>query len=177
MKLYCGVDLHSTNGVYAVKAEDGREVLRKRLPNDLDRVLAALEPFRQELSAVAVESTYDWYWLVDGLMAAGYAVKLANPAAIKQYSGLKEADDDTDAAFLAELTRLGILPTGYIYPKEERPVRDLLRRRMLLVQQRTALILSLRNMVERHTGRRPNGRQLTGMAPAEFEALVGGNPW
>jgi len=62
---------------------------------------------------------------------------------MEQYSGLKHADDQHDAFFLAEMLRLGILPTGYIYPKEERPVRDLLRRRMLLVQLKTVLLLSL----------------------------------
>ena len=77
-----------------------------------------------------MESTYNWYWLVDALMAAGYQVHLANTAAIVQYSGLKYSDDDTDAAWLAKLLRLGLLPEGYIYPKAERAVRDLLRRRL-----------------------------------------------
>jgi transposase len=76
-----------------------------------------------------VESTFNWYWLVDGLMEAGYEMKLANTTAIEPYSGLKHTDDDSDAEWLAEMLRLGILPTGYIYPKEERGVRDLLRKR------------------------------------------------
>ena len=62
-------------------------------------------------------------------MDAGYRVHLANTAAIVQYSGLKYSDDDSDAAWLAKLLRLGLLPEGYIYPKEQRAVRDLLRRR------------------------------------------------
>jgi len=57
-------------------------------------------------------------------MEAGYQVHLANPAAIQQYAGLKYTNDDTDARWLAHLLRLGLLPTGYIYPKEERAVRD-----------------------------------------------------
>ena len=64
-----------------------------------------------------VESTYNWYWLVDGLMEAGYRVHLANPAAIQQYSGLKYTDDHSDARWLAHVLRLGVLPEGYIYPK------------------------------------------------------------
>jgi hypothetical protein len=63
------------------------------------------------------ESTFNWYWLVDGLMDLGYRVHLANPAAIQQYSGLKYTDDDSDALWLAEMLRLGILREGYIYPK------------------------------------------------------------
>ena len=97
-----------------------------------------------------VESTCNWYWLVDGLQETGYRVHLANPSAIKQYEGLKHADDVTDAFHLANLLRLGILPEGYIYPQSERPVRDLLRKRLHLVQQRTAQILSVQNLLTRN---------------------------
>jgi len=147
--LYCGIDLHSSNAVYVITDSLDKVLLKKRLPNDLSTILATLKPFRKQLATVVVESTYNWYWLVDGLMEAGYPVKLANPAAIDQYDGIKQADDLIDAAFLARLARLNILPTGYIYPKEERPVRDLLRRRTLLVRHRTAVKLSLQNMFMR----------------------------
>ena len=53
---------------------------------------------------------------------------LANPAAIQQYKRLKYADDRHDAFWLAQMLSLGILAEGYIYPREERPVRDLLRK-------------------------------------------------
>jgi len=66
---------------------------------------------------------------------------------------LKYSDDKRDAFHLAHLLRLGILPTGYIYPKQERAIRDLLRKRLQLVQQRTAQILSIQNQVTRNTGR------------------------
>ncbi len=69
---------------------------------------------------MVVESTFNWYWLVDGLMDAGYRLHLANPAAIQRYKGLKYSDDGTDAAWLAHLLRLGLLPEGHIYPKETR---------------------------------------------------------
>jgi transposase len=67
------------------------------------------------MKGVVVESTYNWYWLVDGLMEASYRVHLANPAAIQQYNGLKYTDDRSDARWLAHLLRLGVLPEGYIY--------------------------------------------------------------
>ena len=74
--------------------------------------------------------------------------------ATEQYSGIKHADDKNDAFFLAELCRLDILPTGYIYDPELRPVRDLLRRRMSLVHQRTALMLSFESLFVRTTGQK-----------------------
>jgi len=152
MSLYGGVDLHGDNGYYAVVDQDNNRVYGKRLPNELAVVLAALEPYRKDLTGIAVESTYNWYWLVDGLMAKQHTVQLANPAAMKQYEGLKDTNDKTDAFFIADQLRLGILKCGYIYPKDERAVRDVLRRRMLLVQQRTAQVLSLQGLYSRQTG-------------------------
>ena len=69
------------------------------------------------------ESTFNWYWLVDLLMDEGYQVHLANPSAIQKYTGLKHSDDIHDAFWLAEMLRLEILPTGYIYPREQRAIR------------------------------------------------------
>lgn len=152
MGLYAAIDLHSNNGVLVIIDDKDRTVFQKRLPNDIAVVLSHLAPHREGIVAIAVESTYNWYWLVDGLMAAGYTVKLVNTAAVKQYDGLKYANDEHDARHLAHILRLGILPTGYIYPKEERGVRDLLRKRAQLVRCRTAQILSIQNLVSRNTG-------------------------
>jgi transposase len=149
MALYAGLDLHSRNTLVGIMNSGFERVYEKRVSNNLTLIRESLEPFRSELDGIAVESTYNWYWLVDGLMDEGYRVHLANPSAIKQYEGLKHSDDRHDAFWLAHLLALGILPEGYIYPKEDRPVRDLLRKRSFLVKQRTAHILSLQSMLER----------------------------
>jgi transposase len=154
MKLYGGMDLHSTNVVTQLIDEGDKVLYRKKQSCDLDQILKGLEPFKDNIEGIAVESTYNWYWLVDGLMAAGYRVHLVNTAAVKQYEGLKYTDDDSDAFWLAHLLRLGILPTGHIYPKESRGVRDLLRKRGQLVRQRTAHILSIENLYARNSGDR-----------------------
>jgi transposase len=173
MRLYCGIDLHSNNVYVVVLDESDSVVLRCRLPNELAVILSSLEPFRERLTGIAVESTFNWYWLVDGLMEAEYRVHLANPAAMQQYSGLKHADDRSDARWLAHMLRIGVLPEGYIYPRERRGLRDLLRRRTCLVQQRTATVLGLQNLVSRTTGRRASGRTLEAMDPAELQAQLG----
>jgi transposase len=141
MRLYGAIDLHSNNSVVVVSDEQDHAVLERRFPNDLQRILSALEPLKADIQAIAVESTFNWYWLVDGLMDAGFEVKLVNTVAVKKYDGLKYTDDEHDARHLAHLLRLNILPTGYIYPKEDRAVRDLLRKRGQLVRVRTAQIL------------------------------------
>ena len=112
MTLYCGIDLHSNNHVLTVIDEQDTRVFEKRLPNKLETSLTMLAPYQHEIAGVAIESTYNWYWLVDGLMDAGYPLHLVNTCAGKQYDGLKYTDDQHDAFHLAHLLRLGILPTG-----------------------------------------------------------------
>lgn len=152
MKLYTGFDLHSTNNYLAIIDKNGKRVFKKKLPNDPEKILDTLRPYKTDIVGIVVESTYNWYWLVDMLMAEGYKVHLANPAEIQKYSGLKYADDQHDAFWLSEMLRLGILPEGYIYPKEDRPIRDLLRKRSHLVRLRTSLIISLQNIISRNNG-------------------------
>lgn len=160
MKLYAAIDLHSNNSFLSVIDETGAAVLDRRYRNDLSAITSALEPYRADLQGVAVESTYNWYWLVDGLQDAGFALHLVNTAAVHQYDGLKHGDDRSDARWLAHLLQLGILPEGYIYPRELRPVRDLLRRRMLLVHQSVQLMLSLQSTLSRRTGQPVNVRAI-----------------
>jgi len=152
MKVYAGIDLHSSNNYVGIINDQDQRVYQKRLPNQVEYILEALEPFKESMEGVVVESTYNWYWLVDRLQAHGYKLHLANPSAIKQYEGLKHTDDRWDSFWLAHMLRLNILPEGYIYPKEERPVRDLLRRRLLFVKHRTSHILSLQSMISRNRG-------------------------
>lgn len=160
MQLYCGIDLHSTNHWVTVIDEEDRRLVEKRLPNRLEATLQTLSPYREQIVAVAVESTFNWYWLVDGLMEAGFELKLVNTAAVKQYEGLKYVDDRHDAFWLAHLLRLKILPTGYIYPRAERAVRDLMRRRLGLVQVAARQLISVQSTLWRHTGQMVSTNQI-----------------
>lgn len=171
MKLYGGIDLHSNNCVVTLIDEQDRVSYQKRLPNDLDYILLQLSPYQSTIEGLAVESTFNWYWLVDGLMAAGYTVHLVNTAAVTQYEGLKYTDDHHDARHLAHLLRLGILPTGYIYPRETRPVRDLLRKRAQLVRHRTTHLLSIQGLLMRHGGRSMSGHRIKQLAETDIETL------
>lgn len=168
---YCGIDLHSNNSVVVVTDETDKVLLSRRCPNELAKMLALLAPHRAELAGVVVESTYNWYWLVDGLMAEGYDVRLANTVAMKRYDGLKHSDDETDAAHLAHMLRLGILPTGYIHPPAERALRDLARKRVQLVRSRTQHVLAVENILARSTGSRPSAAAIKRLAPADIGTL------
>ena len=173
MKLYSGLDLHSTNTYIGILDSDFKRVFKKRVSNNLDLILETLQPFKDQLKGLVVESTYNWYWLVDGLMDAGFGcVHLANPSAIRQYEGLKHSDDKHDAFFLAQLLILGILPQGYIYPKKDRPVRDLARKRMFLVKHKTAHILSLQSLIARCSGQRISSNQIRTITSADLKQLL-----
>ncbi len=166
-----GIDLHSNNLMIGIVDQDGQRLKHQKLDCDLGQVDGFLKPFKRRLQSIAVESTYNWYWLVDGLRALSYPVKLANPAKIDQYSGIKHADDKNDAYFLAELQRLNILPTGYVYDPQLRPVRDLLRRRLSLVHQRSALMISFKSLYTRTTGQALSLNRLKSMEVSQAGAL------
>jgi transposase len=174
MKLYAGIDLHSNNNYLAIIDNEDNKLYQKRLPNEADVVLAELEPFRERIAGITVESTFNWYWLVDVLMDSGYKTHLANPAAIQKYKGLKYSNDRHDAVWLAHLLRLGILPKGYIYPKTDRPTRDLLRKRGHLVQLRTSLINSLQGIISRNCGHGLSGAKIKRFKENHIAPLLAG---
>ena len=171
MQTYAAVDLHSNNGVLTIIDETDRVLKQRRLANKLELFAAELEPFRATLQGVAVESTFNWYWLVDGLRVKKFPVVLVNTAAIQQYEGLKRSDDQYDAWWLAHMMRLGILPKGHIYPREERAVRDLLRKRAALVQQRTANILSVQNLEARNRGTKISAKEVKHLDAARIAEM------
>jgi transposase len=172
MDLYGAIDLHSNNCFAVLIDQEDRVEFEMKLPNHLDTILARLAPYKERIRGIAVESTFNWYWLVDGLMEHGYQVRLVATSAVKQYEGLKHADDRSDARWLAQMLKLGILPTGYIYPKEERAVRDLCRKRLQLVRQRTTNILSLENLCSRNLGVVPRCNQVVKWEAADLDEML-----
>jgi transposase len=173
MQLYAGLDLHSRNTYIGIMDTDFKRVFAKRVANHLPLILKTLQPFRDQLKGLVVESTYNWYWLIDGLMDAGYrCVHLANPSAMKQYEGIKHTDDQHDAFFLAQMLILGILPQGYIYPKANRPVRDLARKRLFLVRHKTAHILSLQSLITRCCAKRVTANDIRSFTLDDLQQLL-----
>lgn len=171
MQTYAAIDLHSNNGVLAIIDETDKILKQRKLPNQLELFVAELEPFRASLQGVAVESTFNWYWLVDGLLSHEFPAVLVNTAAIQQYEGLKHSDDRYDAWWLAHMMRLGILPKGYIYPREERGVRDLLRKRATLVGQCTANILSVQNLEQRNRATKVSSNEVRHLTAARVDEI------
>jgi len=57
-------------------------LFKKKMPTP-EQVLEVLEPFRNDVAGIVVESTYNCTGM-DGLMEKGYPVHLANPGACEQ---------------------------------------------------------------------------------------------
>jgi transposase len=148
MKFYCGIDLSARDCHVCVIDEGMKVVVQLKLRNELKQVVKVLSPYRENLEIV-VESTFNWYWLVDGLQAAGFNVVLAHTLGLHLITGAKVKTDRRDAFSLAKLLLAGVIPKAYIYPPETRPVRDLLRRRTQLVQRRAGEYGSLRRLLLR----------------------------
>jgi transposase len=150
MSFYCGIDLHSKRSQICVVDEEGRKVLeRKRVRNELELVLGWLEPFMGDLKVV-VESTFNWYWLVDGLQDAEIDVVLAHTLGMYAITHAKVKTDRRDAFRLARLLRAGEIHEAYIYPRETRPIRDLVRQRTRVVRFRSREYATTRMRLYQH---------------------------
>lgn len=148
MKFYCGIDLSARDCHVCVIDERVKIVVQQKLRNELKRVVRLLRPFKENLEIV-VESTFNWYWLVDGLQAEGFKVVLAHTLGLHLITGAKVKTDRRDAFSLAKLLLAGVIPKAYIYPIATRAVRDLLRRRAQVVQRRAGEYGSLRRLLLR----------------------------
>src|SRR5260221_3514288 len=148
MKFYCGIDLSARDCHVCVIDEQLKIVIEQKLRNELPKICQLLEPYKAKLKIV-VESTFNWYWLIDGLQAEGFEVVLAHTLGLYLITGAKVKADRRDAYSLAKLLLVGAVPAAYIYPVETRPVRDLLRRRARLVQVRAGEYGSLRRLLLR----------------------------
>jgi transposase len=95
--------------------------------------LARLPPH----SAIAVEASGSYSWLVDEMERSGHHPRLCNPLEAKRRMGLTNKTDKLDARGLAILLRNGTLPEVWIPPSELRDQRELLRLRVFLVRLRT----------------------------------------
>jgi len=171
MGLYAGIDLHGKNHVLIIINQMDEWVHKTRLSNNINLTLDVLQRFKNKLKAIAVESTYNWYWLVDGLRKNGYNVKLAHPAAFERYDGIKYTNDYSDAFYLAQLLRKGDLPEGNIMNIKRRQIRDLLRKRVMLVQERTKHKLSLQSLIARNSGRMIPMKKVEKMTKSDIDDL------
>lgn len=136
---YCGVDLHAKTMHVCVVDPTGQKLAHRNLPTERQAFLDCVAPYRDDL-VVAAECIYCWYWLADLCAEQKIAFALGHALYMKAIHGGKVKSDRIDSEKIAQLLRSGLLPQAYVYPKDLRATRDLLRRRLYLVRQRSELL-------------------------------------
>lgn len=138
MVYYIGCDVHKKYSVFSAVDEGGKKRPARRVEHDLGSFRTFLEGLPAG-SPIAVETTGNWYWIIDEMERAGHHPVLAHAARSKLMMGQTNKTDKLDASGLAVLLRNGTLPSVWIPRGELRDQRELPRMRLVLVHMRTAL--------------------------------------
>jgi len=138
MKYYIGCDAHKKYSVFVMRDERNKVSQPVRVEHEKEIYRRYLETLPAG-SPIAVETTGNWYWIVDAMEQAGHHPALAHAAKSKLMMGHTNKTDKLDAGGLAALLRNGTLPTVWIPHGELRDQRELPRMRLTLVHMRTAL--------------------------------------
>jgi transposase len=132
-----GMDLHRRRSVLVRMSMDGRKLETVRITNSPAALRAVLARCGQR-PLVVPGAACGWYWAAEVLAGAGAEVHLAHPLGVRAFSCRRVKNDERDASGLADLARMGRLPEAWIAPAEVRAVREVIRYRHKLVQQRTS---------------------------------------
>ena len=143
-RFYCGVDLHARTLSVCIFDAAGTTVFHDTIAASPAAFLKVVRPFRDGL-VVACECMFAWYWLADLCEDHGIPFVLGHALYMKAIHGGKTKNDRIDAAKIAALLRGGVFPQAYVYPRQLRETRDLLRRRTFLVRQRAQLLTHIQN--------------------------------
>jgi transposase len=141
---YCGIDLHARSLYLCILDQEGNILVHRQLPCERDKLLSALAPYREDL-VVAVECLFCWYWVADLCEEEAFVFVLGHALEMKAIHGGKSKNDRIDSYKIASLLRGGNLPYAYVYPREMRATRDLLRRRLFFSRKRGELFAHIQN--------------------------------
>ena len=136
---YCGIDLHARTMYLCILNQAGAIVLHRNMKADPDSFLQAIGPYRDQI-VVAVECIFTWYWMADLCAREGIAFVLGHALYMKAIHGGQAKNDKIDAHKIAVRRRGGMIPEAYVYPEGMRSTRDLLRRRMHLMDCKKSLM-------------------------------------
>ena len=141
----CGIDLHARQMYVCLMDRDGKKLVHTNVRNnDFAFFLKLVAPYRHDLT-VCAECMFGWYWLADACQAAGLQFVLAHALYLKAIHGGKNKNDRIDSEKIAHLLRSNLIPPAYVYPADKRPLRALLRQRLLYVWNRSELLARLQS--------------------------------
>lgn len=144
-QFYCGVDLHARTMYICVVDRQGEKLLHCNLKCDRKRFLKLLAPYQKSLT-VAAECVSNWYWLADLCEDEKIEFALGHAQYMRAIHGGKAKNDRIDSEKIARLVQGGLFPMAYVYPRKQRGLRDLLRRRTGFVRERAELMSHIQNL-------------------------------
>ncbi len=143
-KHYCGIDLHARCLYVCILDQDGNILVHKNINADPNSLIQLVAPYRDDL-VIGVECMFSWYWVADLCRDQQISFILGHALYMKAIHGGKAKNDKIDSHKIAVLMRGGMFPQAYVYPREMRGTRDLMRRRIRLVRQRAELFAHIHN--------------------------------
>jgi transposase len=156
-QFYCGVDLHARTLYLCILDKSGEIRFHRNVKARPDRFLQALKPYREDV-VVGAECMFTWYWLADLCRKENIEFALGHALYMRAIHGGKTKNDHIDSEKIARMLRGGMFPISYVYPKEMRATRDLLRRRTFLMRRRAELLMHLHNTHLQYNLLPPTGR-------------------
>ena len=146
---YVGIDLGAKRCQVSIIDADGNDLVNASVPSQIERIAAVMQHHAALPAPVAIEATFAWYWLADGLQDRNCDVHLVHAARCAAITTAKVKTDRRDAQTLAQLLRVGMLPEAYLYPRERRGLRDLARKRNAIVERHSGALRQLRCLLYR----------------------------
>lgn len=144
-----GVDLHSSTMYLCIMDKQGNILTHRNMRNDFQLFNSLVLKYKPDIS-VGAESMHSYYWLADGCIQEDIPFYLGHAYYMKSIHGGKKKNDKIDSKKIADLMRSNLLPVGYVYPKDMRSARDLLRRRTRFMKIRAEAYAHIQTIFRQH---------------------------
>jgi transposase len=145
-----GLDVHkrSLTACCMCTSPGGKVTKETRTFSTMTHGILALREWlhAQGCTHVAMESTGVFWYPIYNLLEEEFTIWLVNPQHIKHVPGRKT--DLLDAEWIAQLMAHGLLRASFIPPREQRELRELLRHRQGLVEERNRITNRLQKVLE-----------------------------
>ena len=146
---YCGIDLHARSLYICILDSSGQILVHKPCSAKPQHLLNLISPYLDDL-VIGVECMHCWYWVADFCEQQGITFILGHALYMRAIHGGKAKNDRIDSLKIAQLIRGGNFPLAYVYPREMRSTRDLLRRRTNLVRHGATLKAHVANTTSQY---------------------------
>lgn len=146
-KVFVGIDYHLKKIQVCVVNSEGLVLKNSSIDNEMSALLPVLARYGP-VGGIAIESCSGAAALADELVTKhDFVVDLAHPGFVSRMRLNPDKTDYSDARILADLERVGYLPSVWLAPHEVREMRRLVRYRQQLVNERRNSKLRIRAML------------------------------